>query len=97
MVTAVPSLMQTETKAKRSNTNESKIERYARVRGLSITVIKSEGNASGRYFIASRNGKLLTHWGRLGWTLEDAFERIEQELVLNADSEYFTRRETEAP
>lgn len=55
-----------------TNTTTERLEGYARARGLNIGVIKCLDNASGVFFISSRDGVVRSRWTSLGWTVDEA-------------------------
>lgn len=61
-----------------SNTTTRRLEGYARNRGLDLGILKSPQNSAGVYFIATDDGRVLSRWVSLGWTVAEAEEAIER-------------------
>ena len=64
-----------------TNSTTAQLEAFARHRGLDIKIVKSPGNSGGVFFVTSKNDKLLSRWISLGWTREEAEERIRQAVA----------------
>jgi hypothetical protein len=61
----------------RSTPTTDRLERFALTHfGIAVGVVRSDSNAKGRYFIASRDSKPLRIWMSLGWTGSHAQEAL---------------------
>lgn len=61
-----------------SNSTTRRLESYAKARGLVVGVMKSPDNSAGMFFVVNEDGKPLTHWVSLGWTVAESKEAIER-------------------
>jgi hypothetical protein len=62
-----------------SNSTTERLEGFGRARGLEgFGVIASRDNAAGVYFVARFNGRTLSRWISLGWSVSEAKEAIER-------------------
>lgn len=61
----------------KSTPTTTKLEGYARRNyNKDYGIVVSPDNASGKYFIVNEDGQPLRHWMSLGWTAQDAIERL---------------------
>jgi hypothetical protein len=62
----------------------ARLEGYARANyGLNLGIVVSPDNASGKYFAVNQDDRPLRNWISLGWTADEARERIAR---LSADN-----------
>ncbi len=62
-----------------SNTTTTRLEAFARARGLDgFGVLADRQNSAGVFFCTRLDGKVLSRWISLGWTRAEAKEAIER-------------------
>lgn len=61
-----------------SNTTTRRLEAVARRNGHRLGIVKSPDNSAGVFFVASVDGRPLTRWAALGWTVAEARENVER-------------------